>query len=139
MKYHVISNFQVQCKAIDARLKEHTPDVPRLTNRSTVPQSADPFSVFLSKCSSEQSCDTMAYVSITVEAVENSAPLLHVNQPYSDEHGSFAKEYEHCISHAYYRYGNNNEIIYGYLKEATHSTIFVVSINYFDISRNVHG
>ena len=38
MRYQVISNFQVQQKAIEARLKEPTPDVPRLTKGSTVPQ-----------------------------------------------------------------------------------------------------
>ena len=67
MRYQVISNFQVQRKAIEARLKEPTPDVPRLTKGSTVPQWADSFCVFLSKCSSAQGCATMAYVSRTVK------------------------------------------------------------------------
>ena len=113
MRYQVISNFQVQRKAIEARLKEHTPDVPRLTKVYTVPQWADSFCVFLSKCPSAQGCATMAYVSRTVEAVANPAPLLHVNQPHSDEHSSVAKEYEHRLSHADAYYGNDNEVIYG--------------------------
>ena len=96
----MISNLQVQRKAIEARLKEPTPDVPRLTKGSTVPQWADSFRVFLSKRSSAQGCATMAYVSITVEAVLNPGPLLHVNQPHSDENGSVAKEYEHRLSNA---------------------------------------
>ena len=62
MRYQVISNFQVQCKAIEARFKEPTPDVPRLTKGSTVPQWADSSRVFLSKCSSAQGCATMAFV-----------------------------------------------------------------------------
>ena len=37
MRYQVISNFQFQRKAIEARLKEPTPDVPRLTKLYTVP------------------------------------------------------------------------------------------------------
>ena len=78
MRYQVISNFQVQRKAIEARLKEHTPDVPRLTKGYTVPHLADSFCVFLSKFSSAQRCATMLYVSRTVEAVASSAPLLHV-------------------------------------------------------------
>ena len=93
MRYQVISNFQVQHKAIEARLKEPTPDVPRLTKGSKVPQWADNFRVFLSKCSCAQGCATMAYVSRTVEAVAISAPLLHVNQPHYGDHGSVAKEY----------------------------------------------
>ena len=50
MRYQVISNFQVQRKAIEAILKKPTPDLPRLTNGFTVPQWDDYFCVFLSKC-----------------------------------------------------------------------------------------
>ena len=67
MRYEVISNFQVQRKAIGARLKEPTPNVPRLTKGSTVPHWAESFCVILSKCSSAQGCATMAYVSRTVK------------------------------------------------------------------------
>ena len=135
----MISNFPVQCKAIEARLKEPTPDVPRLTKRSAVPQWAESFRVFLYKCSNAQGFATMAYVSRTVESVANSSPLLHVNQPHSDEHGSFLKEYEHCLSHADAPYGNDNEILYGYAEEATHGTIFTASIKSLERSRNVRG
>ena len=55
----------------------------------------------------------MAYVSRTVEDAVSSAPLLHVNQLHSDEHGSIAKGYEHLFSHTDAHYGNNNEILYG--------------------------
>ena len=79
MRYQVIFNFQVQRKATEAILKEPTPDVTRITKGSTVPQWADSFRVFLSKCSSSQGCDTMTYVSRTVEAVTSSAILLHSN------------------------------------------------------------
>ena len=103
-RYQVLSNFQVQRKSIKARLKEPSTDVPRLTKGSIVPQWADSFHVFLSKCSSAQGCSTMAYVSIKVKAVAGYAPLLHVNQPHSDEHSSVSKEYEHRISHAKDRY-----------------------------------
>ena len=58
----------------------------------------------------------MAYVSRTVEAVASSAPLIHVNKPHSNENGSVVKEYEHRLSHADACYGNNNEILYGYLE-----------------------
>ena len=66
MRYQVISNFQVQRKAIEARLKEPTPDVPRITKGYKVPQWANSFRLFLSNCSSAQGCATMAYVSRTV-------------------------------------------------------------------------
>ena len=108
MRYQVISNSQVQRKAIEARLKEPTPDIPRLTKGYTVPQWADSFCMFLSKCSSAQGCATMANVSRTVEAVAISNHLLHANQPHYDEHGSVAKEYEHRLSHANASYGNYN-------------------------------
>ena len=49
-RYQVISNFLVQRKAIEEILKEPTPDVPRLTKGSAVPQWDDSFRVFLSKC-----------------------------------------------------------------------------------------
>ena len=91
MRYQVISNFQVQHKSIEERLEEPTPDVPRISKGYTVPQWVDSFLIFLFKCSSAQCCTTMVYVSGTVEAVANSAPLLHVNQPHSDEHSSVAK------------------------------------------------
>ena len=81
----------------------------------------------------------MAYVSRTVEAVASSAPLLHVNQPHFDEHGSVAKEYKHRLSHPDARYGNDNEIIYIYLEEATCGTIFAASIKSFERARNCHG
>ena len=139
MRYQVISNFQVQLKATEAILKEPTTDVPRLTKGSTVPQWAELFRVFLSKCSSAQGCATMGYVSRTAEAVANSDILLHVNQPHSDENGSVAKEYAHHLSHADARYVNENEIIYGYLEEATRGTIFAASINYFERARNGRG
>ena len=93
MRYQVISNFQVQRKAIEARLKEPTPDVPRLTKGSKVPQWADNFRVFLSKCSCAQGCATIAYASIMVEAVASYAPLIYVNQQNYDDHSSVAKEY----------------------------------------------
>ena len=135
----MISNFQVQHKVIEARLKEPTPDVPRLTKRSTDPQRADYFCVFPSKCSSAQGCATMAYVSRTVEAVDSSAPLLCVNQPHSDDHGSVVKEYGHRLSNSDAYYGNDNEILYGYLEEATCGTIFVASVKYFERYRNGRG
>ena len=100
MIYQVISNFQFQRRAIGARLKEPTLDVPRLTKGSTVPQLAKSSRVFLSKCSSAFFCATMAYISKTVETVANYASLLHVNQPHSDEHRSIANKYEHRLSHA---------------------------------------
>ena len=81
----------------------------------------------------------MAYVSRTVEDAVSSAPLLHVNQLHSDEHGSIAKGYEHLFSHTDAHYGNNNEILYGYLEEASCGTIFAASIKSFQISRNGRG
>ena len=96
-------------------MKEPTLDVPRLTKVSTVPQWADSFCVFISKCSSEQGCATITYVSRTIEAVSNTTTLLHMNQRHSDEHGSVAKEYEHCLSHANACYGKYNEVLYGNL------------------------
>ena len=87
MRYQVISNFQAQRKAIEARLKESTPDVTILTKGSTVPQWADSFHVFLSKCSIAQGSDKMSYVSRTVKSVASSDPLLHANQLQYDEHG----------------------------------------------------
>ena len=81
----------------------------------------------------------MTYVSRTVEAVANSAPLLHVKPPHSDEHGSVVNEYEHRISHANACYGNNNEILYGYPQEATRGTIFAASIKSSDRARNGGG
>ena len=81
----------------------------------------------------------MSYVSRTVEDVLNYAPLLRVNQSNSDEHISVAKEYRHFLSHVDARYGNDNEIIYEYLEEANHSTIFTASIKSFERDRNGCG
>ena len=81
----------------------------------------------------------MSYVSRTVEDVLNYAPLLRVNQSNSDEHISVAKEYRHFLSHVDARYGNDNEIIYVYLEEATRGTIFAASIKYFLRARNSRG
>ena len=135
MRYQVISNFQVQRKTIEARLKEPKPYVPRLTKVSTVPQWDDSFRVFLSKCPSEQGCATMAYVSRTFEAFVSSAPSLHVNQLHCNEHGSTAKKYEHLLSQVDDHYGNSNEFLYTYLEEATRGTVFVVYIKYFERDR----
>ena len=81
----------------------------------------------------------MAYASRTVKAVASSNPLIHVNQPHSDEHGSVAKEYKHRLSHADACYGNDNEFFYGYLEEATRGTIFAASIKSFERARNDRG
>ena len=74
----------------------------------------------------------MAYVSRKDEAVANVVPVLEVNQPHSVEHGSVADEYKYRLSHADARYGNNNEILYGYLEEATQGSIFVALIKLYE-------
>ena len=81
----------------------------------------------------------MAYVSCKDEAVVNVAPVLEVNQPHSIEHGSVADEYKYRLLHADARYGNNNEILYGYLEEATRGSIFAASIKSYERTRNGRG
>ena len=81
----------------------------------------------------------MAYTSRKDEAVANVAPVLEVNQPHSIEQGLVADEYKYRLSHADARYRNENEILYGYLEEATRGSIFVASIKSYKRTRNGRG
>ena len=81
----------------------------------------------------------MAYVSHKYEAVANVAPVLEVNQPHSIEHSLVADEYKYCLSHNDACYGNNNEILYGYLEEATQGSIYAALIKLYGWTQNGRG
>ena len=87
----VMSNFEIQWKALKERKDEDDPDVPKITKALPIIKWTEAFQDFLNRVVGARMIP-LAYVVRIDSQVPGNAPPLAVNQPHSTEHGSVEGE-----------------------------------------------
>ena len=87
----VMSNFEIQWKALKERKDEDDPDVPKITKALPIMKWTEAFQDFLNRVVGARMIPLPDVIRIDSQ-VPGNAPPLPVNQPHSTEHGSVEGE-----------------------------------------------
>ena len=114
----VMSNFEIQWKALKDRKDEDDPDVPKITKALPIIKWTEAFQDFLHRVIGARMIP-LAYVVRIDPQVPGLAPTLAPNQPHSTEHGSVEGELTARASHTHALFRDDNSVVYYHLEEAT--------------------
>ena len=117
----VMSNFEIQWKALKDRKDEDDPDVPKITKALPIIKWTEAFQDFLHRVIGARMIP-LAYVVRIDPQVPGPAPTLAPNQPHSTEHGSVEGELIARASHTLALFRDDNAVVYYHLEEATRGT-----------------
>ena len=134
----VMSNFEIQWKALKDRKDEDDPDVPKITKALPIIKWTEAFQDFLNRVIGARMIP-LAYVIQIDPKVPGPAPTLAPNQPHSTEHGSVEGELIARASHTYALFRDDNSVVYYHLEEATRGTSYAASIKPFQRGKDGRG
>ena len=123
----VMSNIEIQWKALKDRKDEDDPDVPKITKALPIIKWTEAFQDFLNRVIGARMIP-LAYVIRIDPQVPGPAPTLALNQPHSIKHGSVEGEIIARASHTHARFRDDNTVVYYHLEEATRGTSYAASI-----------
>ena len=126
----VMSNFEIQWKALKDRKDEDDPDVPKITKALPIIKWTEAFQDFLNRVIGTRVIP-LAYVIRIDPQVPGLAPPLAANQPHSTEHGSVEGELIAGAAHTHALFRDDNSVVYYHLEEATGGTSYAASIKPF--------
>ena len=126
----VMSNFEIQWKALKDRKDEDDPIVPKITKALPIIKWTEAFQDLLNRVIGARMIP-LAYVIRIDPQVPGPAPTLAPNQPHSTEHGSVEGELIARASHTHARFRDDNSVVYYHLEEATRGTSYAASIKPF--------
>ena len=112
----VMSNFEIQWKALKERKDEDDPDVPKITKALPIIKWTEAFQDFLNRVIGARMIP-LAYVIQIDPQVSGNAPPLAANQPHSTEHGSVEAELIAGAAHTHALFREDNSVVYYHLEE----------------------
>ena len=134
----VMSNFEIQWKALKEKKDEDDPDVPTITKALPIIKWTEAFQDFLHRVIGARMIP-LAYVIRTNPQVPGTAPTLAPNQPHSTEHGSVEDELIARASHTHALFRDDNSVVYYHLEKATRGTSYAASIKPFTRAKDGRG
>ena len=134
----VMSNFEIQWKALKERKDEDDPDVPKITKALPIIKWAEAFQDFLNRVIGARMIP-LAYVIQIDPQVPGNAPPLAANQQHSTEHGSAEGELVARAAHTHALFRDDNSVVYYHLEEATRGTSYAASIKTFQRGKDGRG
>ena len=134
----VMSNFEIQWKALKARKDEDDPGVPKITKALPIIKWTEAFQDFLNRVIGARMIP-LAYVIRIDPQVPGLAPPLAANQPHSTEHGSVEGELIARAAHTHALFRDDNSVVYYHLEEATRGTSYAASIKPFQRGKDGRG
>ena len=134
----VMTNFEIQWKALKDRKDEDDPDVPKITKALPIIKWTEAFQDFLNRVIGARMI-SLAYVIQIDPQVPGPAPTLAPNQPHSTEHGSVEGELIARASHTHALFRDDNSEVYYHLEEATRGTSYAASIKPFQKGKDGRG
>ena len=134
----VMSNFEIQWKALKDRKDEDDPDVPKITKALSIIKWTEAFQNFLNRVIGARMI-SLAYVIRIYPQVPGPAPTLAPNQPHSTEHGSVEGELIARASHTHELFRDGNSVVYYHLEEAPRGTSYAASIKPFQRGKDGRG
>ena len=134
----VMSNFEIQWKALKDRKDEDDPDVPKITKALPIIKWTEAFQDFLNRVIGARMIP-MAYVIRIDPQVPGLALPLAANQPHSTEHGSGEGELIARAAHTHALFRDDNSVVYYHLEEATRGTSYAASIKPFQRGKDGRG
>ena len=134
----VMSNFEIQWKALKERKDEDDPDVPKITKALPVIKWTEAFQDFLNRVIGARMIP-LAYVIQIDPQVPGNTPPLAANQPHSTEHGSVEAELIARAAHTHALFREDNSVVYYHLEEATRGTSYAASIKPFQRGKDGRG
>ena len=112
----VMSNFEIQWKALKDKQDEDDPDVPKITKALPIIKWTEAFQDFLNRVIGAWMIP-LAYVIRIDPQVPGLAPPLAPNQPHSTEHESVEGELIARASHTHALFRDDNSVVYYHLKK----------------------
>ena len=134
----VMSNFEIQWKALKERKGEDDPEVPKITKALPIMKWTEAFQDFLNRVIGARMIP-LAYVIQIDSQVPGTAPPLAANQPHSTEHGSVEGELVARAAHTHALYRDDNSVVYYHLDEGTRGTSYAASIKPFQTGKDGRG
>ena len=134
----VMSNFEIQWKALKDRKDEEDPDVPKIAKALPIIKWTEAIQYFLHIVIGARMIP-LAYVIRIDPQVPAIAPTLAPNQPHSTEHGSVESELIDRASHTHALFRDDNSVVYYNLEEATRGTFYAASIKPFQKVKDGRG
>ena len=134
----VMSNFEIQWKALKDRKDEDDPAVPTITKALPIIKWTEAFQDFLHRVIGARMIP-LACVIRTNPQVPGIAPTLAPNQPHSTEHGSVEEELIARASHTHALFRDDNSVVYYHLEKATRGTSYAASIKPFTRAKDGRG
>ena len=134
----VMSNFEIQWKALEDRKDEDDPDVPKTTKALPIIKWPEAFQDFLNRVIGVRMIP-LAYVIQIDPQVPGPAPTLAPNQPHSTEDGSVGSELIARASHTHAIFRDDNSVVYYHLEEATRGASYAASIKPFQRGKDGGG
>ena len=131
----VMSNFEIQWKALKDRKDE---DVPKITKALPIIKWTESFQDFLNRVIGARMIPLAYVIRINLQ-VPGPAPTLAPNQPHSTEHGSVKGELIARASHTHALFRDDNSVVYYHLEEATRGTSYAASIKLFQKGKDGRG
>ena len=112
----LMSNFEIQWKALKDRKDEDDPDVPKITKALPIIKWTEAFQDFLNRVIGARMIP-LAYVIQIDCQVPGLAPPLAANQPHSTEHGSVEGELIARAPHTHALFRDDKSVLYYHLKK----------------------
>ena len=134
----VMSNFEIQWKALKDRKDEDDPDVPKITKALPIIKWTEALQDFLNRLNGARMIP-LAYVFQIDPQVPGPSPTLAPNQPHSTEHGSVEGELIARASHTHALFRDDNSVVYYHLEEAIRGTSYAVSTKPFQRGKDGRG
>ena len=134
----VMSNFEIQWKALKERKDEDDPEVPKITKALPIIKWTEAFQDFLNSVIGARMIPLVYVIQIDSQ-VPGNAPPWAVNQPHSTEHGSVEGELVARAAHTHELYRDDNSVVYYHLEEATRGSSYAASIKPFQRGKDGGG
>ena len=134
----VLSNFEMQWKALKERKDEDDPDVPKITKALPIIKWTEAFQDFLNRVIGARMIPLAYVIQIDPQVPGNATPLA-ANQPHLTEHGSVEGEVVARAAHTHALFRDDNSVVYYHLEEATRGTSYAASIKPFQRGKDGRG
>ena len=134
----VMSNFEIEGKALKDRKDEDDPDVPKITKDLPIIKWTEAFQDFLHSMIGARMIP-LAYAIQIDPQVKAIAPTLAPTLPHSTEHGSVESEVIARASYTHALFRDGNSVVYYHLEEATRGTSYAASIKPFQKVKDGRG
>ena len=134
----VMSNFEIQWKALKERKDEDDPGVPKITKALPIIKWTEAFQDFLNRFIGARMIPLAYEIQIDPQVPGNASPL-GANQPHSTEHGSVESELVARAAHTHALFRDDNSVAYYHLEEATRGTSYAASIKSFQGRKDGRG